>query len=126
MRISDWSSDVCSSDLNSVLRPRTGSDPGITLARKNLSGRRIYANNHILQSAKGKSGGRGHCRMPRRWIQRPGQRPRMETDRRLAKQKDRKCDVSGKCVSVSVELGGPRRMKKKNKNKTKNKNRRKH
>src|SRR3546814_15833821 len=80
MRISDWSSDVCSSDLACLLLipPSTSTSmplicPAAGLARK-----------------------------------------------RIARATDRKSVVSGKSVSVRVELGGRRIIKKKNKQKHRN------
>src|SRR3546814_20351078 len=90
MRISDWSSDVCSSDLG----PRPGARGG------------------------------GHCRARR--LERAGRRPRYRRHRhpqrfrdrlrqfRRRGEPDRKSVVEGKSVSVSVELGGRRILKKNN------------
>src|SRR3546814_10937129 len=86
MRISDWSSDVCSSDLGRAARP----------------------------TAPGRARGR------------PGRRARRAGRRRpRACRADRKSVVKGKSVSVRVDLGGRRIIKKKNtkhekKNKIKN------
>src|SRR3546814_13283447 len=77
MRISDWSSDVCSSDLR---RHASGMPGGLRRGRRTL----------------------GHCAAPR-----PGGHP--------AFHGDRKSVVWGKSVSVRVDLGGRRIIKKKRK-----------
>src|SRR3546814_11945678 len=82
MRISDWSSDVCSSDLLAVVQleaePRRRDD------------RKVPARV-----------GRDGLQVP---VHHPGRLPRAE---------DRKSVVSGKSVSVRVDLGGRRIIKKK-------------
>src|SRR3546814_12159404 len=79
MRISDWSSDVCSSDLNGARWPR------------------------VLGGRPGRS-----CQEGRLW------RHAAEAGDRRRGQ-DRKSVVSGKSVSVRVDLGGRRIIKKKKK-----------
>src|SRR3546814_20151752 len=95
MRISDWSSDVCSSDLVRFLdgnedqaRRKEGGDDGDPEHRPEVIGRQPH--------------------QPDRQT-----RPEESADRveRLA---DRKSVVSGKSVSVSVDLGGRRILKKQN------------
>src|SRR3546814_8931028 len=87
MRISDWGSDVCSSDLEQRLaagQARTGAGPGeVGVGR--LRGREGVG--LVLEAAEGDA-----CHG----------RP------------DRQSVVSGKSVSVSVDLGGRRIIKKKN------------
>src|SRR3546814_13232258 len=83
MRISDWSSDVCSSDL----RGRGG-------LRRALF---LYA-----------VGPRGRGAGARR-----GRRRRARRDDGPGLRKDRKSVVEGKSVSVRVDLGGRRIIKKK-------------
>src|SRR3546814_13690371 len=100
MRISDWSSDVCSSDLNAAALFRSSRSP--------------YAN----------SLGSLRRSLPRR----RGRRPRSNWNRRNKRgrifraphpqydpscQTDRKSVVEGKSVSVRVDLGGRRIIKKK-------------
>src|SRR3546814_19375239 len=102
MRISDWSSDVCSSDLHrhDALRPLAGGDVGTERQLRH--------------------GGAGFCReaepqgragMPVPDLDRLDAVP----VRALARleQEDRKSVVEGKRVSVRVELGGRRIIKKK-------------
>src|SRR3546814_4863663 len=81
MRISDWSSDVCSSDLD-------------------------------LSSGAVPPHRRGHgCRHPA--LARSAARRRERRRTRHAQQGDRKSVVSGKSVSVRVDTGGRRIIKKK-------------
>src|SRR3546814_17687761 len=91
MRISDWSSDVCSSDLQRVVR-------------------------HGLRAQRGVLAGRGAGGRPLRRLAGRGLFRRVDVqpgDRR--QQGDRKSVVEGKSVSVRVDLGGRRIIKKKKK-----------
>src|SRR3546814_12188179 len=84
MRISDWSSDVCSSDLASVPARRGGRALDHGRVRLRRAGRRL--------------------------------RDRLEPDaaeEEPRRRGDRKSVVSGKSVSVRVDLGGRRIIKKK-------------
>src|SRR3546814_16648545 len=113
MRISDWSSDVCSSDLcvqpvgrvfDHRLQPplkrrqRAGQflQRGRRIARRRdkacvqLRYLRLYAIARVLRAGAGKRG-----------APHPGQQP------------DRKSVVTGKSVAVRVDLGGCRILKKK-------------
>src|SRR3546814_5306548 len=86
MRISDWSSDVCSSDLMSLTVSSTG-----------------------------------RARMRTRGVARtttPGSAS-WGSDARLSSWPDRKSVVEGKSVSVRVDIGGRRIIKKKTKKATK-------
>src|SRR3546814_9365097 len=85
MRISDWSSDVCSSDLHS---PRTPPAPRGTPLVKDCD-----------------SGFAQPCHVA-------GQHVHLEIE---ARPRDRQSVVEGKSVSVSVDLGGGRINKKKRK-----------
>src|SRR3546814_15060268 len=100
MRISDWSSDVCSSDLRCAdadARPRLGlaapGQPDAPAARgrrtRGVPARQSRARRH-LYGYVAKLGNRG-----------------------LARSVDRKSVVEGKRVSVRVDLGGRRIIKKK-------------
>src|SRR3546814_19817716 len=86
MRISDWSSDVCSSDLDGSIRPYAGGEAAISSASRPgaSSLRRISPS---------------PAPAPRPW---PSCAP-----------PDRKSVVSGQSVSVRVDLGGRRIIKKK-------------
>src|SRR3546814_18483548 len=120
MRISDWSSDVCSSDLGQLPQgPHSAGDPDRQGIRLGVVAR---------------LGGQGHCaagcaRRDRRVLR---AHPPLQSDRhgrtapavqgrrhrRLAT--DRKSVVKGKSVSVRVDLGGRRIIKKKNRPSTSN------
>src|SRR3546814_15060278 len=93
MRISDWSSDVCSSDLLSRLRRLR------TLGCRTLRCRRLQ---HRLGHRC-----RGGCGFSGRSLDRDLNGPGFD------RQEDRKSVVSGKSVSVRVDLGGRRIIKKK-------------
>src|SRR3546814_18391946 len=95
MRISDWSSDVCSSDL----RPGAGGGKGaITVARLHLPG---------APRRRPRPAGPAPPPAHRRHPGRPpvGQRPA------AVMPSDRKSAVSGNSVSVRVDLGGRRILK---------------
>src|SRR3546814_15736583 len=95
MRISDWSSDVCSSDLQfPELGIRAGADPEFgELAR--------VRDTHL----RARGGDIGVSDAPVAVVHErlPGQRP---------PPRDRKSVVEGKSVSVRVDLGGRRHIKK--------------
>src|SRR3546814_11598413 len=106
MRISDWSSDVCSSDLLATLENRVGLEhPLIANSKHNIAeleqrmGRLEQAIGHYREAAslKEKVLGATH--------------PSLALT--LGHLRDRKRVVSGKSVSVRVELGGRRIIKKK-------------
>src|SRR3546814_11041430 len=106
MRISDWSSDVCSSDLlPDALAPRMLRKP----LRPAPEWRPPRRQHHGLPARD---------RPPRRSQIRHQDPPRHSVDRQVMDRKpqppgDRKSVVSGKRVSVRVELGGRRSIKKK-------------
>src|SRR3546814_14724622 len=98
MRISDWSSDVCSSDLpheHATLRRK----PDNCLRNPAASDRRAGSSHPIIDNraaaAAPQSAGSSH-------------RNAVHSGRRL----DRKSVVEGKSVSVRVDLGGRRIIKK--------------
>src|SRR3546814_11066530 len=98
MRISDWSSDVCSSDLQKLvekLKQRTGEKTSSLQALGRIE----------RDSVKGRS-----ARHTERWDR---LRDEQRADREKRKE-DRKSVVWGKSVSVRVDLGGRRIIKKKN------------
>src|SRR3546814_14153021 len=96
MRISDWSSDVCSSDL-AVRRPA---------AARGAGGDRLpaAADGAIVRGGAGDGGGAGRGIARRKAARHRG----------VGAWRDRKSVVSGKSVSVRVDLGGRRIIKKKN------------
>src|SRR3546814_16866541 len=102
MRISDWSSDVCSSDLGLVLR-----GPGAAGADRARAGpdRRAAVAQDPGRPRRG--------RVPAADLHEAARRPPdgvLRTDRAA----DRKSVVQGKSESVRVDLGGRRNIKKTN------------
>src|SRR3546814_11656339 len=116
MRISGWSSDVCSSDLRLAIESATGDLGGqdqiyclqlaILEAERTLLGvvGDIAAELHTLRAVRNRLAAEAR-------IQR--QRIEIEDLRRKIRDQDRKSVVSGKSVSVRVDLGGRRDIKKK-------------
>src|SRR3546814_14016976 len=110
MRISDWSSDVCSSDLvggqgklqpSGVTRTLNGHDQGLRKTGETIddAGLEIMRIAFLADHTKIHAGTK---------------RPSFSTQDDTA---DRKSVVSGKSVSVRVDLGGRRIIKKKTKEK---------
>src|SRR3546814_17982843 len=93
MRISDWSSDVCSSDLD----------------RRRLPGRGAYRG---VRAEGHRQGARGGSVSRRRRLGRVRGRGSARKEARGGST-DRKSVVSGKSVSVRVDLGGRRSITKK-------------
>src|SRR3546814_19325125 len=97
MRISDWSSDVCSSDLPA---PHPAEPP-------RFEGRTHWAGIEVTRGTRERGlGGRAVAREER------GQHGAQVRDGEGLRQ-DRKSVVEGKSVSVRVDLGGRRIIKKK-------------
>src|SRR3546814_15515270 len=94
MRISDWSSDVCSSDLPTYIRCAAQGNHSAMTQRGNPLGQRRVAHEQALEAA-------AHA-------------ARNTECTHFVGQGDRKSVVSGKSVSVRVDLGGRRIIKKKN------------
>src|SRR3546814_11134437 len=110
MRISDWSADVCSSDLIAGIPERGAGDPSPATAYGVYMGIRAAARHRLgVDSLKGLRvavQGVGHvgyylCRHP------------AAQGAEVIVATDRKSGVSGKSVSVRVALGGRRINKKK-------------
>src|SRR3546814_16492275 len=96
MRISDWSSDVCSSDLQRrIVRHHVGRGEALGEFLGDEAGGEVAGGEARMRHDRGEEG---------------------NIVRNAADIEDRKSDVEGKSVSVSVDLGG-RRIIKKNKNK---------
>src|SRR3546814_16937403 len=99
MRISDWSSDVCSSDLLAMLVRAHGAridiDIGVELAQPHGIAASLQQRTERCRSQTFSEGG-NHA----------------AGDEDVPRQ-DRKSVVSGKSVSVRVDLGGRRIIKKK-------------
>src|SRR3546814_18050399 len=100
MRISDWSSDVCSSDLAAMPLPSEDTTPPVTkmsgvtgLAGVMAAAARWKAPFYRLAARRARRGGIG--------------------SRPAARLVDRTGVVQGKSVSVRVYLGGRRLLKKK-------------
>src|SRR3546814_17052683 len=124
MRISDWSSDVCSSDLE-LLPDRARSDDQQLLGHFRRHHRVTIGPNALAvrlgerQVARPRAGGDDDvlC-LKLGGLAVPGDRePALGDDLplALADGEDRKSVVSGKSVSVRVDLGGCRKSKKKKK-----------
>src|SRR3546814_12697437 len=106
MRISDWSSDVCSSDLGGLARQVV-----LDHAQPLLGVRGVVVGNHRREQAgvvRVLAGADADPALPLR----VGQVLVGE-----GVELDRKSVVEGKGVSVRVDLGGPRIIKKKKNNK---------
>src|SRR3546814_687242 len=101
MRISDWSSDVCSSDLTGSRRTRRSSP-----ARRAPVGRWSGGTRRTAGRSREGRVARGSGR-PARIRARGASRP-------ACRRTDRKSVVEGKSVSVRVDLGGGRSIKKNN------------
>src|SRR3546814_15657894 len=113
MRISDWSSDVCSSDLSqapdrlSRTRPRRSPGRGVMMGIRTAA--RLSAHRH------------------REWLpsrvqtaaQLPADRASAPVGDAARRSRDRKRVVEGKSVSVRVDLGGGRFIKQKKEKKKK-------
>src|SRR3546814_15441456 len=96
MRISDWSSDVCSSDLAAQQRQRSVHDEGRD-ARPHLG---IVLGESLLGDA-------GVLPVEPVGMGEP------DCGRRLPGRLDRKSGVEGKSVSIRVDIGGSSKIKKK-------------
>src|SRR3546814_20366557 len=90
MRISDWSSDVCSSDLNRHIVPASA-----------IAHAQIRDDRDFLAVLRPDGEGGYTLMTANLWAYRP-----------KISGTDRKSDVSGKSVSVRVDLGGRRLIKK--------------
>src|SRR3546814_19455749 len=108
MRISDWSSDVCSSDLSTRTSDRSGY--GRPLAR-------LIWHGLLPSPQRPQSVAPSHPRQEGRPVQMLGRLQPGSRMVRAQQPQDRKSVVKGKSVQVRVELGGGRIIKKKKKNK---------
>src|SRR3546814_18377766 len=95
MRISDWSSDVCSSDLGKCEKQRGNAERGEKARGQPLEKKHELCKRTLQRDATCK------CRVG------------LEGPFRRQAHTDRKSVVSGKSVSVRVDLGGRRIIKKK-------------
>src|SRR3546814_11114555 len=110
MRISDWSSDVCSSDLREADRLSGGAEDRLEgHPAQNRGGRRA---GRPRQRRRGREGLQDHPQ------ERQGLRQGRRHRGRPGAAEDRTSGVEGKSVEVRVDMGGSRSLKKK-KEKTK-------
>src|SRR3546814_16116917 len=113
MRISDWSSDVCSSDLIDAIWAESGlAQQSLDSYRRDLEG---YA--RWRDGAQGGLAGADRAGLFEylAWRTRHGWSPRSNARLLSALRAARKSGVWGKSVSVRVDLGGRRIIKKKKK-----------
>src|SRR3546814_16837822 len=117
MRISDWSSDVCSSDLLNVKVKLVPNDKGNS---ENAPDFRLQAAGHDIGAAWNKTSEAGReyksVTLDDPSFPAPVYARLIEgedgTHDLIWSRRDRKSVVSGKCVSVRVDLGGRRSLKK--------------
>src|SRR3546814_19816322 len=112
MRISDWSSDVCSSDLLAELFIKNTPE-------KNHADPRLSPAQAIVDAAMKTAADRGESARMVATIRESTRQlvaDRIKAGGSLAGEigRDRTSDVEGKRVSVRVDLGGRRTIKKKN------------
>src|SRR3546814_18458359 len=113
MRISDWSSDVCSSDLAAANQAVLRADKSVKI--RNDSG--IGGDNRIRHRAEISSADRQHSARADTICPVGGIIGDGAVGERAGSGIDRKSGVWGQSVSVRVDLGGGRIVKKKNKTK---------
>src|SRR3546814_11038794 len=117
MRISDWSSDVCSSDLFSLILALSITT---TMAQKKHKDDRFKQEWQLIDSLTNKGLPQSAAKIAQQVLadaQQQDNRPN------AIKAQDRKSVVEGKSVSVRVDLGGRRIIKKKKKRINKDTNR---
>src|SRR3546814_16011528 len=111
MRISDWSSDVCSSDLNDVERTLERFGPIAALGSLAIEQPALVVDRDEHPQRGEKLGG------GRRSLHQPAARAVSSScvmrSRQIVSTIDRKSVVEGKGVAVSLGLGGRRNIKKK-------------
>src|SRR3546814_14539053 len=110
MRISDWSSDVCSSDLRA---PHAWLKDGRSIL--DLFGKSFVLLNFATDNAADVQAMQAASEAVRMPFEVAALNDEPEAARAYAAKLDRKSGVSGKSVSVRVVLGGRRIIKKKKK-----------
>src|SRR3546814_12468968 len=122
MRISDWSSDVCSSDL--IFGRRFPVETGDRAAQRVLQPGHIDGNALVTSPRSGLNqrraqerqiGGSSLCDIPGEIVPVPTFEE-APAEQRMDLERDRQSVVSGKSVSVGVDLGGGRITKTKKRN----------
>src|SRR3546814_11107318 len=111
MRISDWSSDVCSSDLIKEMKLRPKIDPHDYETKKGHVVRFLKAGDKVKVTIMFRGREQSRPELGYRLLR------RLESeipDLGYAEAADRKSVVSGKSVAVRVDLVGRRIIKKKN------------
>src|SRR3546814_12057749 len=111
MRISDWSSDVCSSDLEPLLGVVECRDEGVELVESLLPGAPLVGEPAIGQLQRTR---RQLIGPPSSLLAGDAERRLLQHAELLRERRDRKSVVSGKSVSVRVDPDGRRIIKKKN------------
>src|SRR3546814_19350914 len=113
MRISDWSSDVCSSDLQvtAIYRPRLFIvEAGNSFGLFSDFAKRLGLTVNRVKLSPGSGISLAPFADARRLIQAPSDVQTPDADP-LGDDLDRKSGVEGKSVVGSVEMGGPRIIK---------------
>src|SRR3546814_19704069 len=115
MRISDWSSDVCSSDLHAEVEEGRARQMHVADPRQvrvhGVAGQEREAEEH-----RAEAGDRGQQQADGDPARRSYRTTSLDTARA---RKDRQSHVSGKSGSVRVDCGGRRSIKKKKKKQSK-------
>src|SRR3546814_13334947 len=117
MRISDWSSDVCSSDLRRLVGDRGRELDLLPLLQLGHQARFGRLQGQVLRAGVLQVGLRDGILDAHQHVARLDDVALMDQKigQDAALQVDRKSVVSGKGWTVRVDLGGPRYIKKKNK-----------
>src|SRR3546814_11001956 len=119
MRISDWSSDVCSSDLildhQSCGRLGASHHAGNSRPRMRARSNEIEIVDHIVAIMCAEKGALRQRGLQRKGAAQMCAQVMCEIRRSIVKTGDRKSVVEGRSVSVGVDLGGSRSLKKKKK-----------
>src|SRR3546814_20786494 len=109
MRISDWSSDVCSSDLKHYWRQHMKAFHCLAIAALSVAMSTAHADTFRLRMGGGHTTGLTYVKVYDTFFA-------DEVSKRVSERTDRKSVVKGKGVSVRVDLGGRRIIKNKKSN----------
>src|SRR3546814_19962419 len=113
MRISDWSSDLCSSDLRRQAAPALGAIPCLHAAPPRDAAPAARPSHRAARTHRNRRGADRRARRPPCPV--TASRPLAPRCGGRRADRDRKSVVEGKRVSVRVDLGGRRTIKQKNK-----------